>query len=31
MERVGSTAEVNESEINMLIYGVEESSVGFGE
>jgi uncharacterized protein YjfI (DUF2170 family) len=32
MERVGSAAEVNESEMNMLmlIYGVKELSVGFG-
>jgi hypothetical protein len=32
MERVGSAAEVHESEMNMLmsIYGVKESSVGFG-
>jgi hypothetical protein len=32
MEKVGSAAEVDESEMNMLmlIYGVKESSVGFG-
>jgi hypothetical protein len=32
MERAGSVAEVDESEMNMLmlIYGVKESSVGFG-
>jgi hypothetical protein len=33
MEGVGSVAEVDESEMNMLMlmYGVTESSVGFGE